>query len=64
MEKPERPLLKKTTLLIPEALWLKARRRALDERTNLRTLLLEGLEMRLGRTAESWATERKKGGKR
>jgi hypothetical protein len=43
----EKPPLKKTTLLIPETLWLRARRRALDERTNLRTLLLEGLEMRL-----------------
>lgn len=49
MDKPEEPLLKKTTLLIPEALWLKARRQALDERTNLRKLLLEGLEMRLQR---------------
>ncbi len=54
MEKPDKPLLKKTTLLIPEALWLKARRQALDERTNLRAMLLEGLEMRLA----------KKGGKR
>lgn len=46
--------LKKTTLQIPENLWLKARRQALAERTNLRALLLEGLEMRLAK---------KKGGK-
>jgi hypothetical protein len=60
-KKPEKPILKKTTLLIPEALWLQARVKALDERTNLRELLLEGLEMRLGAgkkpkgaTAEDW----------
>jgi hypothetical protein len=38
---------KKTTLLIPEELWLRAKRHALDERTNLRKLLLEGLELRI-----------------
>lgn len=65
-QKPEKrdkpPLLKKTTLLIPEALWLQARVKALDERTNLRELLLEGLVMRLGEgkqakgmSAEDWA---------
>jgi hypothetical protein len=46
-------LLKKVTIEIPESLWLRARRRALDERTNLRRLVLEGLELRL----------REKGGK-
>lgn len=49
-----KPMLKKVTILIPEALWLKAKRQALDERTNLRALVLEGLELRLA----------KKGGKR
>lgn len=38
---------KKTTLLIPRALWLRARHRALAEDTNLRAMLLEGLELRL-----------------
>ena len=38
----------KTTIDIPEKLWEKAKRRALDERTTLRALLLEGLELRLG----------------
>ena len=46
-KQPDKPILKKTTLLIPEALWLMARVKALDERTNLRELLLEGLELRL-----------------
>lgn len=50
----DKPLLKKVTILIPEVLWLKAKRQALDERTNLRSLVLEGLELRLA----------KKGGKR
>jgi hypothetical protein len=38
----------KTTVEIPESLWLKAKRRALDERTDLRSLIIEGLELRLG----------------
>jgi hypothetical protein len=37
----------KTTVEIPEKLWERAKRRALDERTDLRTLILEGLELRL-----------------
>ncbi len=45
----EKPLLKKVTIQIPEALWLKAKRQALDERTNLRALVLEGLELRLAK---------------
>jgi hypothetical protein len=40
----------KTTLEIPERLWERAKRRALDERTSLRALILEGLELRLGTT--------------
>jgi hypothetical protein len=47
----EKPALKKVTILIPEGLWFRARRLALDERTNLRALVLEGLEMRLARKA-------------
>jgi hypothetical protein len=37
----------KTTLLMPEALWRKAKVRAMEERCDLRDLLLEGLELRL-----------------
>jgi hypothetical protein len=43
------PKLKKVTIQIPEGLWLRAKRRALDERTNLRALVLEGLELRLAK---------------
>jgi hypothetical protein len=39
----------RTTLEIPEKLWERAKRQALDERTSLRALILEGLEMRLAR---------------
>jgi hypothetical protein len=50
----EKPTMKKTTLLIPMALWLRASKRVLEDaergvRTNIRTLLLEGLEMRLAK---------------
>ncbi len=45
----------KTTLLLPEDLWRAARVRALDERTNLRILLIRGLELVL-------AQKPKKGG--
>lgn len=48
--------LKKVTVEIPEPLWVRAKQRALDERTNLRALILEGLELRL-------AKEAKKGGR-
>lgn len=34
----------KTTLVIPEDLWRAAKIRALEERSDLRTLLLRGLE--------------------
>ena len=42
----------KTTLEIPEKLWDRAKRRALSQRTSLRALLLEGLELRLSETAK------------
>ena len=35
----------KTTLQMPEDLWRKAKIRALEERSDLRTLLLRGLEL-------------------
>ncbi len=37
----------KTTVEFPEELWLQAKRRALDKRTDFRTLVIEGLELRL-----------------
>lgn len=37
----------KTTVEIPENLWERAKKRALEERTDLRALILEGLELRL-----------------
>jgi len=46
----------KVTVEIPEKLWERAKRRALDERTSLRALILDGLELRLAQS--------KKGGDR
>ena len=37
----------RTMVEIPEELWERAKRRALDERTSMKALLVEGLEMRL-----------------
>jgi len=37
----------RTTVEIPEELWVAARQRALDERSDLRRLIIEGLEWRL-----------------
>jgi len=49
----------KTTLEIPEKLWERAKRRALAERTSLRALLLEGLELRLSeKTKKGESNER------
>ena len=45
--KPGEPV--KTTLLMPEALWLRAKARAMEERRDLRDLLIEGLELVLKR---------------
>jgi hypothetical protein len=39
----------RTTVEIPEDLWERAKRRALDERGDLRRLIIEGLELRLAR---------------
>jgi hypothetical protein len=41
----------KTTLLMPEALWRRAKIRAMEERRDLRDLLLEGLELVLKRSS-------------
>ena len=41
------PQTVKTTLLMPEGLWIEAKTRAAEERTDLKTLLLEGLKLRL-----------------
>jgi hypothetical protein len=37
----------KTTLVLPHELWVAARTRAAEERTDLKTLLIEGLKLRL-----------------
>ena len=37
----------KTTLVLPEALWLRAKRRALDERADLRDVIMKALELYL-----------------
>ena len=39
----------KTTLLMPEDLWRRAKVRAMEERRDLKDLLLEGLELVLKR---------------
>lgn len=43
------PSMVKTTLLMPEDLWRRAKIRALEENRDLRDLLLEGLELVLKR---------------
>ena len=37
----------KTTVVLPASLWERAKVRAVEERTDFRTLVIEGLEMRL-----------------
>lgn len=39
----------RTSIELPEVLWFKAKRRALDERSGLRALIIEGLEHVLSR---------------
>lgn len=39
----------KTTLLMPEDLWRRAKVKAMEERRDLKDLLLEGLELALKR---------------
>jgi len=45
----------RTTLEIPEKLWERAKRTALNERTSLKALIVEGLELRLQRKPEKKA---------
>jgi hypothetical protein len=42
----------RTTLEIPEKVWERAKRAALNERTSLKALIVEGLELRLQRKPE------------
>ncbi len=42
----------RTSLELPEALWRKAKQRALDERTDLRALIVEGLKYVLVRKSK------------
>jgi hypothetical protein len=39
----------RTSLELPERVWIKAKTRAAEERIDFRQLLLEGLEMRLAK---------------
>ena len=43
------PAMVKTTLLLPEELWQRAKVRAVEERKDLRDLLIEGLELVLAK---------------
>jgi hypothetical protein len=47
--KPGELAMVKTTLLMPEDLWRRAKVRAMEERRDLKDLLLEGLELVLKR---------------
>ena len=47
--KPGEPATVKTTLVMPEGLWRRAKVRAMEERCDLKDLLLEGLELVLKR---------------
>ncbi len=40
----------RTTLLMPAALWKRAKVRAMEERRDLRDVLLDGLRLYLGKT--------------
>ena len=44
-----KPPAVKTTLLLPEELWKRAKVRAAEERRDLRQLLIEGLELVLSK---------------
>jgi len=48
--KPGEPAMVKTTLLMPEDLWRRAKVRAMQERRDLKDLLLEGVELVLKRS--------------
>jgi len=47
----------KTSFILPEALWLQAKKRALDERADFRDVVMRGLELYL-----KTPTKREKGG--
>jgi hypothetical protein len=51
--KPGEPATVKTTLVMPEELWRRAKVRAMEERRDLRDLLIEGLEVILKRSKVS-----------
>lgn len=48
MEKPPRQPAVKTTVVLPERLWRAAKIRAMDDREDLRTVLIKALELYLG----------------
>ena len=48
-----RPSMVKTTVELPEDLWRAAKTRALDERTDLRSVLISALDAYLGQKPKS-----------
>jgi hypothetical protein len=48
----------KYSVELPEDLWRRARMRALEELTDLRALVIEGLELRLARSRRKRGEER------
>jgi len=50
--------LVRTTFELPEELWKRAKLRALDERSDLRTIVMRGMELYLARPVQA-----KKGGR-
>lgn len=48
VEKPPRERAVKTTVVLPEHLWRAAKIRAMDDREDLRTVLIKALERYLG----------------
>lgn len=47
MKDKDHPHMVKTTIALPEALWRAAKIRAMDDRTDLRTVLIRALERHL-----------------
>jgi len=46
----------RTSVVLPEPLWLKAKQRAAEEHTDLRALIIEGLEHVLSRKPKKGGT--------
>ena len=63
MKDKEQPQMVKTTIALPEPLWRAAKIRAMDDRTDLRTVLIRALERHLSEhTATTTTTPKKASG--